>query len=254
MSRAFAATDMYVLERGQVGGWGDGTTAVVAMLVNRSVYVANAGDSRAVLLVPRAESPPASADSEFGAPSGAAAAAASLSGGSGADEQYTFVVLSRPHSPQLEEERRRVEASGGCVVRGRVNGELAVSRALGDARFKRFGVSALPDVMSAVFAEDGSAPQQSSGSSVDPVFGTPIVVGPMPTAERPAVLLLGCDGFWEHVTHRQIASVLRAELGGAPSDAAAQRAAQALVKCALESGSMDNVTVVAVLLYAQTLC
>lgn len=35
-----------------------------------------------------------------------------------------------------EEETRRIEAAGGAVLLGRVNGELAVSRAFGDFCYK----------------------------------------------------------------------------------------------------------------------
>lgn len=49
--------------------------------------------------------------------------------------------LSSDHHPNRDDERARVEAAGGNVTENggiaRVNGELAVSRALGDAKFKR---------------------------------------------------------------------------------------------------------------------
>lgn len=45
------------------------------------------------------------------------------------------------HHPDREDERSRVEAAGGYVLEWagvlRVNGELAVSRAIGDVPFKR---------------------------------------------------------------------------------------------------------------------
>lgn len=68
------------------------------------------------------------------------------------------VELSQDHCPLEPTERRRIEAAGGIVVVyescGRVDGTLAVSRALGDFRFKarpdlppeRQKVIAVPDI------------------------------------------------------------------------------------------------------------
>ena len=47
-----------------------------------------------------------------------------------------------PHKPQNEDEKKRIEESGGVVVwygAWRVNGILAVSRAIGDQKLKQVG-------------------------------------------------------------------------------------------------------------------
>jgi integrin-linked kinase-associated serine/threonine phosphatase 2C len=56
------------------------------------------------------------------------------------------VELTRDHSPLVWEERQRIQAAGGTVTDGRVLGQLEVSRALGDGRFKTVGVIATPEV------------------------------------------------------------------------------------------------------------
>ncbi len=58
------------------------------------------------------------------------------------------IQLMDPHKPDREDERQRIEELGGCVVwfgGWRVNGSLAVSRAIGDYEQKPF-VSADADV------------------------------------------------------------------------------------------------------------
>jgi protein phosphatase 2C family protein 2/3 len=45
-------------------------------------------------------------------------------------------ALSFDHKPMLPIERARIDAAGGFVQWNRVNGDLAVSRALGDFSFK----------------------------------------------------------------------------------------------------------------------
>lgn len=47
------------------------------------------------------------------------------------------VPLSFDHKPANEEESRRICAAGGWVDFNRVNGNLALSRALGDFVFKK---------------------------------------------------------------------------------------------------------------------
>lgn len=49
--------------------------------------------------------------------------------------------LTRDHHPDRDDERMRVETAGGYVLElggvPRVNGQLAISRAIGDVSFKR---------------------------------------------------------------------------------------------------------------------
>lgn len=57
--------------------------------------------------------------------------------------------LSEDHRPDRFDEKTRIEASGGFVTMGsvsRVNGQLAVSRSIGDTMFKRYGVTSDPEI------------------------------------------------------------------------------------------------------------
>jgi len=98
----FLATDRAILQDKEYKDELSGCTASVALVMNSKIYVANAGDSRTVLGVKGRAKP-----------------------------------LSFDHKPQNEAEKARIFAAGGFVDFGRVNGNLALSRALGDFEFKK---------------------------------------------------------------------------------------------------------------------
>ncbi|XP_049287242.1 probable protein phosphatase 2C T23F11.1 [Anopheles funestus] len=79
-----------------------GSTAVVVLIKDNRLYCANAGDSRAIACV-----------------------------------DGHLDVLSFDHKPTNEKERERISSAGGYVEYNRVNGYLALSRALGDFGLKR---------------------------------------------------------------------------------------------------------------------
>lgn len=64
------------------------------------------------------------------------------------------LFVTEDHKPGLDKERKRIEKAGGSVMVQRVNGTLAVSRALGDFDYKNLNslsqneqlVSPEPDV------------------------------------------------------------------------------------------------------------
>jgi len=102
-----------------------GTTANVAYILPHHIVVANAGDSRAVL-----------------------GQITKTSNG-----KVEAIPMSFDHKPKNERERQRILAAGGHVSMGRVDGDLAVSRALGDFIYKnprrsceKQKVSPVPDI------------------------------------------------------------------------------------------------------------
>lgn len=86
----------------EIGVTDSGSTAVTCFLKGKTIYCANAGDSRAVMC-----------------------------------RTGKAINLSDDHKPMDEIERARIEKANGFVEDKRVNGTLAVARAMGDFSFKR---------------------------------------------------------------------------------------------------------------------
>jgi len=125
----------------QSRSWSCGTTAVVALVSRTAITVANLGDSRAVLC-----------------------------------RNKTAQPLSHDHKPTDEGERLRITRAGAQVIDARVNGDLALSRALGDFRHK-----AVPNL----------APSHQPVSSVADVCTTRRIIN------SDGFLLIACDGVWD---------------------------------------------------------
>ncbi|XP_031428993.1 integrin-linked kinase-associated serine/threonine phosphatase 2C isoform X2 [Clupea harengus] len=119
----FRQTDEDFLKKAssQKPTWKDGSTATCVLVVADVLYVANLGDSRAVLC-----------RSEQGEDSGA--------------KKCVTLALSKEHNPTIYEERMRIQKAGGTVREGRVLGVLEVSRSIGDGQYKRIGVISTPDL------------------------------------------------------------------------------------------------------------
>ena len=83
-----------------------GCTSCVILITQEHIYCANSGDSRAVL---------------------------GLKNGK-------LIELSHDHKPENEGETLRIKAAGGFIDDGRVNGIIAVSRAIGDWEYKNPGL------------------------------------------------------------------------------------------------------------------
>eukprot|EP00434_Breviolum_minutum_P017486 symbB.v1.2.015433.t2/scaffold1121.1/size137196/1 len=154
----------------------DGTNADSLAELDRQV--ANVGDSRAVCI-----------------------------DGSGGTQR-----LSMDHRPSDPAEARRVREEGGFVTMGRVAGELAISRALGDLLLKNQGLSCKPSVR----AHD---------------------------AKRDLALCVASDGLWDFVEEKDVGKVVTE-----CSRNGLEHVANRLVQESQRSGSMDNITCLAVFL------
>lgn len=106
LTAGFEETDKLIVSTSNEAGWMNGSTAVAALLVDNHLFVANIGDSEAVLVKVRED---------------------------GAVEPEPLTTLHKASDPG---EKKRIEQLGGHVFFGRVFGALAVSRSFGDSKFK----------------------------------------------------------------------------------------------------------------------
>jgi protein phosphatase 1B len=167
-----------------------GSTAVTTVITPSHFVVANCGDSRLL-----------------------------IAGGPGAQVRFASV----DHKPTSPSEQARIEAAGGTVVFRRVNGDLAVSRALGDFLYK--ANKQLPDVEQQVSAEPEITCVERKP---DDMF-----------------VLVACDGIWDVLSNEQASEFVLAKMQlGFPLTAVCE----ALIDHCLELGSKDNMSVVLVAL------
>jgi len=129
------------------------------MITPTHIVFANCGDSRAILAGPKGECLAATFD----------------------------------HKPDNPEETNRILNAGGSVTMKRVNGDLAVSRALGDFVYKQRR------------ADVGTGWYEPEGQQVSCVPEVTII-------ERDhaahAFVVLCCDGIWDVMTNEQVAKLM----------------------------------------------
>lgn len=114
---------------------------MVLLITPDKYFVANAGDSRCVLF----------------------------------NKDKKVIHLSDDHKPDNEGEKKRIEQAGGVVSDGRINGNLNLSRAIGDLEFKS---------------------NEKLDKNKQLIIAEPDVVE-RPLDKSESFFLMGCDGIWE---------------------------------------------------------
>ncbi|KAJ7977340.1 Protein phosphatase 2C family protein [Quillaja saponaria] len=136
-----------------------GSTATIILVADGKILVANVGDSKAFLCSEKFQSP-AEAKASFlrlyrqKERDGSISRVSNyhkfrLSSSQGVTH-FSVKELTSDHHPNRDDERIRVETAGGYVLDWggvpRVNGQLAITRAIGDISFKSYGVISAPEV------------------------------------------------------------------------------------------------------------
>ena len=135
-----------------------GCTACVCIIDNKlkKIYFANAGDSRVILC-----------------------------------KKGKAYRMSIDHKPDLELENNRIQKAEGCVNRyGRINGNLNLSRCLGDLEYKKNKnlppqeqiISAYPDVIEEKMSSDND------------------------------FIIIGCDGIWDCIQDQDVCDIIKSKL------------------------------------------
>lgn len=168
------------------------------------LYSVNIGDSRAVLAVAPEEG----------------------------RSKFVSVQLTTDHVCQDVHERERIERNGGWVQEGRLNGDLDMSRTIGDHEFKKYRNQ----------KQFNAAPRQ---------FGQHLLIATPDVSvrrvlQRDAFVVLATDGVWSDcVSNELVVKTAEIFLNGGKHPA---QAAMGVATLALNLGSEDNVSVVVVAL------
>lgn len=163
-----------------------GSTAVACIISPSHVYLINCGDSRAILI-----------------------------------SDNDVVLGTYDHKPINPIERERIESAGGSVMIQRVNGSLAVSRALGDYEYKNV---------------EGRGPCEQLVSPEPEVYVRA-------RTHQDEFIVLACDGIWDVMCNNDLREYIHSRL----------RVTNDLVKISndildmcLNKGSRDNMSVIIV--------
>lgn len=147
LKRAFLNTDADMKSNPSFLRDPAGCTAVAALVTNDDrVFVANAGDSRSVI----------------------------------SSKGYAK-ALSNDHKPQNDIEKARIFAAGGFIEFGRVNGNLALARALGDFDYKK----------------NNNLSPEAQIITCDPEIIEHQIT------EDDEFIIIACDGIWDCLTSQQ---------------------------------------------------
>lgn len=194
LRQAFLEIDEAMLTEESLREEQAGCTAVTMVVKDNTVWCANVGDSRAVASVKGVPEP-----------------------------------LSLDHKPNNEIEFNRITAAGGFVEYNRVNGNLALSRALGDYVFKRNEkkgpqeqmVTAFPDIEQRRFGMDWE------------------------------FIVMACDGIWDVMTNYEVVEYVRQNIaeGVEPEEICENLMMKCLAPdCQMAGLGCDNMTVVIIVL------
>lgn len=199
--RTIQDIDLEFNQEAREEGYASGSTAIIVLLVDGQFLIANIGDSKALLCSGRNQT--------------------HFHTGSTLVKDLVVEELTEDHHPDREDEKARIIAAGGIVSWWgvpRVNGILAISRAIGDVQFRRYGVIADPDV-----------------------------VGWRRFKPENRYLVLASDGIFEVFTPRNVCDLLHGKMLDSSSEGTSPSSlADKIIRSAFKAGSTDNLSVIVI--------
>ncbi|VUZ41986.1 unnamed protein product [Hymenolepis diminuta] len=164
-----------------------GSTAVCVLVTPKHLFFVNCGDSRAVLI---------------------------------RDGAVGFATTD--HKPAHPSERKRIQNAGGSVIVDRVNGNLAVSRSLGDYSYKTV---------------------RNLGPTEQLVSPEPEITVIDRDLEKDQMVVLACDGVWDVMSNEHLCCVVSERMTCMDD---LSRICNEVIDYCLYSGSSDNMSMVLV--------
>ncbi|XP_036419518.1 protein phosphatase, Mg2+/Mn2+ dependent, 1Na (putative) isoform X1 [Colossoma macropomum] len=181
----FLSIDRHMHNLSRSEGWDrSGSTAASVIISPRNIYFINCGDSRTFLC---------------------------------RDGQVVF--YTEDHKPCNPREKERIQNAGGSVTLQRVNGSLAVSRALGDFAFK--------EVEWRTQTEQLVSPEPE--------------VYELERSPQDEFLVVACDGVWDAISNEELCAFVRNRLQ--VCDDLREVCTQVIDLC-LYKGSLDNMSII----------
>jgi serine/threonine protein phosphatase PrpC len=168
-----------------------GTTFSGVILTSSYIYLINIGDSRTLIIDP---------------------------------ETNEIHASTKDHKTSVPEERKRIYEAGGFVKNKRVNGQLALTRALGDKEFK--------------FSKEGEFLERDAAVSALPD------IQKIPRKED-LIAISATDGFWDVFTNEEAKKEVTSSLHhGVYQVKLDKNLCKKLVEKSISRGSRDNVTII----------
>ncbi|KAL7832035.1 hypothetical protein AOLI_G00295830 [Acnodon oligacanthus] len=181
----FLSIDSHMHNLSRSEGWDrSGSTAASVIISPRNIYFINCGDSRTFLC-----------------------------------RAGQVVFYTEDHKPCNPREKERIQNAGGSVTLQRVNGSLAVSRALGDFTFKEVEWRA----------------QTEQLVSPEPE------VYELERSPHDEFLVVACDGVWDAISNEELCAFVRNRLQ--VCDDLREVCTQVIDLC-LYKGSLDNMSII----------
>jgi len=127
------------------------------------------------------------------------------------------------HKPYDDDEKARIEAAGGMVIIQRINGALAVSRALGDFDYKR----------------NSSVPAREQQVSALPVVQVLNRELNEDSSDKDAFAVLACDGIYDTISNENLSKYITYKL---LSGSSVNEVTKSCLDLCLTLGSRDNMS------------
>ncbi len=154
-----------------------GSTVTLAIIIKDRLFLVNLGDSRIVVL------------------------------------QNGKIIKTKDHKPNDGHEKKRIINSGGCVEKGRINGILNVSRAMGDFGLKLLNLDGSIKNYEDIEYKDMKYIEYENMKE-KPMKDLNLIISPIPTVDdsisisKSTSIILACDGIWDRMSIKEIKDLL----------------------------------------------